>query len=110
MAQQNKGYYAARALKAAKRTERLRVAKSKGRHTKQEWRELKRFYDNRCLKCGRQEGDVSIEKDHVYQLYLGGCDCIGNLQPLCSLCNCSKGSQYWDLRWERQVAWGLLDD
>lgn len=90
------------------RYKRLKLAKLKGTHTKQEWEALKAFYGHRCLKCGRTESKgVGIEKDHVYQIYLGGCDCIGNLQPLCASCNASKGSRYWDLRWARQVEWGL---
>jgi 5-methylcytosine-specific restriction endonuclease McrA len=88
---------------------RLQAAKQKGRHTKAEWLEMQRFYGFRCVKCSKHKSQIlCLEKDHIYPIRLGGCDCIGNLQPLCSSCNARKGvSDFTDYRQEARERWGL---
>jgi hypothetical protein len=101
-----------------RRSVRIAEAKQKGRHTKHEWAALKAFYGFCCLACGWNEleagGDYSqkkfcLEKDHVFPVSRGGCDCIGNIQPLCNVCNAQKGAgDYVDYRWQRILDWHLL--
>lgn len=103
--------YNPRAIQARKRTARMAVARAKGRHTKQEWADLKYFFRFRCVRCGKREQwpDV-LQKDHVYEVALGGCDCIANIQPLCSSCNAQKNGRHgesWDFRQAAKERMGL---
>lgn len=41
-----------------------------------------------CLCCGKKR---KMQTDHVISLFDGGTNDIGNIQPLCHSCNCSKG-------------------
>ena len=77
-----------------KRSERLAEARRKGKHTKEEWEEMKLFF-NRCVKCGSND---DIVKDHIKPIYQGGSDGLDNLQPLCKKCNSSKGPDTTDYR------------
>lgn len=67
-----------------------------GNITAKEWQELKDFYNNTCLCCKRN--DVKLTLDHVIPLKLGGRNSIENAQPLCLLCNSSKGAKLIDYR------------
>ncbi len=67
-----------------------------GCHTAEEWIALCDQYGNRCLRCGHT--DVKLTKDHVIPLSMGGSNDIGNLQPLCHSCNCSKKDKTQDFR------------
>ena len=79
------------------RSQRLRDAREKGRHTKQEWEALMLFCGGRCTKCGSDGVDRGgIVKDHVTPVYQGGSDGIDNIQPLCGTCNASKGPDRTD--------------
>ncbi|NLY47386.1 MAG: HNH endonuclease [Tissierella sp.] len=69
-----------------------------GSYTKREWLELKEYYGNRCLRCGRTEEETTLTVDHVIPISLGGRNDISNLQPLCPHCNSHKGSKYIDYR------------
>ena len=53
--------------------------------------EIKRILDSSCAECGSTE---SIQVDHIVPLSRGGRHSIGNLQPLCSRCNQSKGAKF----------------
>lgn len=104
-----------RSIQRKRRTVRLAAAKLKGRHTKQEWLDLKRFYGGRCVRCGlRDDGDYEgmLAKDHVVEIHQGGCDCIGNIQPLCAGCNSRKNGrkgESWDFRQIAKERWNLRD-
>lgn len=74
---QIKGSYRAR-----KRSEALHVLP----------REIRRLKASPCAVCGSQ-GPVDI--DHVIPLAKGGRHSIGNLQPLCHSCNCSKSDKFF---------------
>lgn len=63
-----------------------------------EWEALKAAYDYRCLDCGRQEPDVTLEKDHVLSRDLGGKHSVSNIQPLCRACNNRKQQRIIDYR------------
>ena len=81
-----------------KRSERLRLAKLKGTHTKLDWEEMKLFFNNTCVKCCGDSGLIRVEKDHIIPLYQGGSDGLDNLQPMCALCNSSKSAERLDYR------------
>lgn len=80
---------------------RRRVARqlgASGSHTLDEWNELKARYKFSCLNCKRSEPEITISKDHVIPLVLGGTDNIDNIQPLCKSCNSRKHTRIIDYR------------
>lgn len=77
---------------------RARKLQSEGSHTDKEWQELKVFYNFTCLRCGRQEPEVKLTRDHVIPPIQGGADSIDNIQPLCSQCNSKKNNKHIDYR------------
>lgn len=38
------------------------------------------------------DDNVLMTKDHILPKVMGGADCIENMQTMCSICNCAKGS------------------
>ena len=66
-----------------------------GAHTLVEWRALKSWFGDICLRCGTHD---SLTVDHVIPLARGGTDNIDNLQPLCFSCNASKKATTIDYR------------
>jgi len=67
-----------------------RYAKEKGalgNHTLQEWENLKKLHNFKCVKCGEIK---KLTKDHIIPLSKGGSDFIENIQPLCKNCNSKK--------------------
>lgn len=80
------------------RYERMRQARSKGTHTKEEWIELKELCNGTCVKCHGRSGLVNVEKDHIVPVYQGGSDSIRNIQPMCGRCNSAKGPESFDYR------------
>lgn len=86
----------------ANRSERLSQARKIGRHTAEEWDEMRALFRGACVRCGAS--DSSLVRDHVVPIYKGGSDGIDNIQPLCTKCNCRKGPETTDWRvgaWER---------
>lgn len=82
-----------------RRASHLRRAKKQsngGSYTFQEWDNLCKKYENRCLSCGRN--DVPLTVDHIVPVSLGGSNDISNLQPLCKSCNCKKRTRIVDYR------------
>jgi hypothetical protein len=80
--------------KKAKR-DRLLVVKSRGIFTDSEFKQILNIYNNTCLNCGSTD---DICADHVIPLKYGGANTIDNIQPLCRLCNSSKGARHIDFR------------
>lgn len=81
-------------INQTKRSERLTEARKKGKHTKEEWEEMRLFFGE-CVKCGNND---DLVKDHIIPIYQGGSDGLDNLQPLCRKCNSSKGADTTDYR------------
>ena len=81
---------------AETRDRRLSDARKIARHSALEWAEMLTFFSGKCVKCGTSEG--CAVKDHIIPIYQGGSDGIGNIQPLCKLCNSAKGSESIDWR------------
>ena len=79
-------------------TRRARKLEAEGSHTDEEWQELKAFYNFKCLRCGAQEPDIKLTRDHVIPLTQGGSDSIDNVQPLCARCNSKKNNKHIDYR------------
>lgn len=77
------------------RSENLRLAREKGRHTDLEWLVMKHLFKV-CVKC--RDPAWNIEKDHIRPICIGGSDSIDNLQPLCARCNTSKTLDCTDYR------------
>lgn len=75
---------------------RTRLAKNGGTFTSEEWIALCSKYDNKCLCCGHD--DVELTVDHVIPISKGGSNSIDNLQPLCGPCNSGKGAKSTDYR------------
>lgn len=71
---------------------------SAGHHTAEEWIAMLAFYGHKCVRCGRSAPEVTITKDHVIPVTLGGSNDITNLQPLCKSCNSSKRQRSTDYR------------
>ncbi len=93
-------------VKAMLHCRRARKLGNGGSFTGAEWTALKKFYDNRCLCCGKHERTLSrlhrtLTPDHVRSLAKGGRNDITNIQPLChgrGGCNNRKGSKHIDYR------------
>jgi 5-methylcytosine-specific restriction endonuclease McrA len=77
---------------------RARKLEAKGSHTDEEWQKLKIFYNFKCLRCGKQEPEIKLTRDHVIPLIQGGTDSIDNIQPLCAHCNSKKNYKHIDYR------------
>lgn len=77
---------------------RVRKNNASGYHTVKQWLAVLNQYDGRCLRCGSTE---NITEDHVLPLNKGGSNSIENIQPLCMICNSSKGDTYHDYRPEK---------
>lgn len=90
-----------------KRSERLTEARKKGTHTKEEWEEMKQYFNYTCVRCLGKSGSDKIVKDHITPIYQGGSDGIDNIQPLCDKCNSSKGPENIDFRLEYCGQFGL---
>lgn len=77
---------------------RAKKLENGGNFTDKEWQDLKQFYDYRCLCCEKTEPEIKITVDHIIPVTLGGANSIENIQPLCLICNLSKGTKIIDYR------------
>jgi 5-methylcytosine-specific restriction endonuclease McrA len=66
-----------------------------GTHTVDEWRAMRDWFGNVCLRCG---GTEKITRDHVVPITKGGANWVSNLQPLCHGCNSHKKTKTVDYR------------
>lgn len=78
----------------------VRYAREKGaggKYTLAQWSKLVEFYcpDRKCLACGKC---ANLHRDHVIPLVRGGNNHIGNIQPLCLVCNSKKRDKSIDYR------------
>lgn len=68
-----------------------------GSHTEEQWQTLAAQYGYQCAACGSLPTGLWPDvlcRDHVIPLSLGGTDDISNIQPLCNLCNVTKGNRH----------------
>ena len=61
-----------------------------GSHTLGEWVHLKALYRWTCPSCWKKEPEITLSRDHITPISLGGSDDIDNIQPLCRSCNSKK--------------------
>ena len=86
------------------RKARMIEAIKKGTHTSEQWELLKREFNYRCVKCGRE--GYHLDKDHIIPIYQGGSNGIENIQPLCAWCNAGKGSENFNfVKYRRENSW-----
>lgn len=78
-------------LKSQRRWARERNAP--GRHTMQEWIQIKTMNAYLCNNCGNMEPFIQLTVDHIIPLTKSGSDNIENIQPLCQRCNSKKGNR-----------------
>ena len=57
--------------------------------TKNMWASVLRRYKNRCVWCGKDDVDLTI--DHLIPIFRGGDNSFGNIVPACRSCNSKKG-------------------
>ena len=63
---------------------RMKLANLSGTHTEEEWKELLKKHDGKCVICKTSE---RITKDHIVPVSDGGSNHIDNIRPLCLKCN-----------------------
>lgn len=74
------------------RSLRMAAARAKGTHCKSEWTAMVDVFGG-CVRCGVDKESLyggMPSKDHIIPIFVGGCDCIANIQPLCRNCNSGK--------------------
>lgn len=76
---------------------KLRMKEIPGSHTHQEWKELLRSYNWKCVYCGitmvEKTGPDQITRDHIIPVTKGGTDDIENIVPACRSCNSKKNDR-----------------
>ncbi len=69
---------------------RKRLKNSEGKHTFEEWLEVKRKHNYSCAICLKSELEIKLVQDHIIPISKGGNNYISNIQPLCGHCNSVK--------------------
>ena len=69
-----------------------------GIHSAEEWASVVSRCGNKCLRCGVSGTEVTLTKDHIVPISMGGHNFASNLQPLCLQCNSWKGDREIDFR------------
>jgi len=78
------------------------------RQQKLVFNEMKKFFNNVCVRCEGESGLINVERDHIIPRYQGGDDSVKNMQPLCAKCNTSKGPETIDWRIIYANKYGLI--
>lgn len=76
---------------------RTRKTKAGGKFTPEQWYELCRAAEFRCLCCRKKK---ALEADHIIPVSKGGTSWIWNIQPLCGTCNKKKRTKIIDYRFQ----------
>lgn len=87
--------------KASLQSTRRRIARkmnATGSHTIDEFYEICAEHEDHCLMCLKKFERKELSIDHVVPLSCGGSDSSDNLQPLCRVCNATKGTLTVDFR------------
>ena len=83
----------------SERQGRLLSARENGIHTDEQWQAMLAWAGNACVKCSVPFSALDpATKDHIIPLVNGGDDSIQNIQPLCLVCNSTKGANTADYR------------
>jgi 5-methylcytosine-specific restriction endonuclease McrA len=80
---------------------RVRLRGGTGSYSNEEWLNLLRQYDYKCLSCGHEHQETRwgrLTADHVIPISKGGSNTIDNIQPLCAHCNYTKYTNIIDYR------------
>jgi 5-methylcytosine-specific restriction endonuclease McrA len=72
---------------------RARILNAEGSYTAEEWQEIKRKQDHRCVHCNKREPEIKLTVDHIVPLSRGGSNYASNLQGLCQPCNSKKSNK-----------------
>lgn len=83
-------------VRRASHMRRVKKMQNGGIYTLLEWIALCAKFGNRCLCCGRD--DVQLTVDHIVPVSMGGSNDISNIQPLCKSCNSRKHQKIVDYR------------
>lgn len=73
-----------------------KMVENGGNFTVDEWMELCKEYQDRCVSCLRE--NIPLSPDHVVPVSKGGTSYISNIQPLCHDCNRVKSDKEIDYR------------
>lgn len=73
-----------------------RKRSAEGSFSFEQWEELKKKHNYKCVWCKKAEPEIKLEADHIIPLSKNGTNYISNIQPLCRSCNSSKGSKLQD--------------
>lgn len=68
--------------------------------TESEWIEIKTKQNGKCARCGKQEPEIKLTKDHIFPVSLGGNHTKSNIQGLCHRCNSKKNAKIDSLGFE----------
>lgn len=80
--------------RAGTQRRRNRVRNLPATLTYEEWNDILKAQDNKCLGCGREFSDkLRPEQDHIIPISKGGGYVKENIQALCRSCNASKGDK-----------------
>lgn len=59
-------------------------------HTEYDWQKLLNKYNGLCAYCGKRK---ATQRDHIIPISKGGTDSIGNILPVCGVCNAKKATR-----------------
>jgi 5-methylcytosine-specific restriction endonuclease McrA len=69
---------------------RLLLADTRCDLTIEQWNDIRRFYNYRCVYCGENK---LLTQDHIVPVSKGGEHTASNIVPACRSCNSSKGNR-----------------
>lgn len=76
------------------RRKQIKNTNKKERITLEQWQEILKLQNNKCIGCGREFNDeLKPTLDHIIPLSKGGLHTIDNIQALCQSCNSKKGAK-----------------
>lgn len=58
-----------------------------------DWEKTLQFFDYKCAYCGSSLDEKEMQFEHIIPVVDGGETMLGNIVPVCSKCNSSKGKK-----------------